>query len=1105
MAAVLAAAAWTGLANVANASQSFFDNAGTAPYFSTYWTGTGPGPGANLYIQSGGTAYYGPIAGTNFVLAPGSVAGLTLQVSFGTLSITQSNQLGDGILVYGGAILQADTLGVINSPGLLSVGDSLNTPSFLNCYGVSQINVGFGSNIDPSLYVGNYGNGIVTQAQGAVGFVDVPELHVAAQAGSTGFYNLSGGTLNISYFAEVGGYNDAPGGTGAMNISGGTLNVTNSLSILDATSSITLSGGSIQSGSLADLGKFTQTGGTLNTGLASIVGSGSLSLTSGTITAATLRMSGGYYTQTNGVLNAGTADFSTAASYSFTGGTMNISGGSWTPQIQEYEALGYAWVISGPSSPVLNLQAGASAVIPQTVQKGGNTNAVESAAIGCYGGTGTVNVTGANSSLNSPTQLYVGVQGTGYLNISSNGSVNMSSGLFTYVGLSGTGSITVQTGGSFAANSLDIGDGGGVGSLAVAAQSPVLCRNDSYIGPNGTGTVTLGIPGQTDTGSTWTDNGTIYIGGEAGESFPLGNVAATFGTGTVYVYGGTTLTTEGLTTYNGSGTGGGNIYLAGGTINTGALTLATLSELNWNGGTLNLTSGSLTVGSGGILGSTLTLYSGRNLGVTGLGQSLTVTGALNLSGGSLVTGALTILPGASFNWSAGSLTLTGSSLTVGTRGTMGSALTLAAGQTLNITGPAQNLTITGTLNASEGTFYVPAIIQTAGTFIDTSPLMLAGTGGNAATCNLSGGTANLGTLNVAAGGTMIVNATGFNAAGINQSGGIFTDSGKLTLAGSGGNAVSFNLSGGTLTAASFNVSSGGSFHWTGGNLNLTGAGSNFGTMLTVPTGSTLSLNGMLSSPVTLSPGAILTLDANTGTGILVHSLNTITLSGNSSTAGQVNAVAISNHSNRQFVVTAGISFAGGTNAWLGTLDLADNDLDIQTGSMATITNQVKEGYNGGRWNGSGGIVSSSAAADPTHLTALGVIQNNQSGSALYTASNHFDGTTPGPGDILIKFTWYGDANLDGKVDGSDYARIDNGCLNKLTGWYNGDFNYDGIVNGSDYALIDNSFNTQGARLSASVASPTAQIAGTSTVPEPVCLGVLALASTALLSRRRLIT
>lgn len=111
-------------------------------------------------------------------------------------------------------------------------------------------------------------------------------------------------------------------------------------------------------------------------------------------------------------------------------------------------------------------------------------------------------------------------------------------------------------------------------------------------------------------------------------------------------------------------------------------------------------------------------------------------------------------------------------------------------------------------------------------------------------------------------------------------------------------------------------------------------------------------------------------------------------------------------------------------------------------------------------------------------------------------------------DLLIKYTYYGDANLDGKVDGSDYSLIDNGYLHHLTGWYNGDFNYDGIVNGSDYALIDNSFNTQGASLASGVASPdvqrTTEIAGMiSAVPEPSMLMLLPCAAASLARRPRI--
>jgi hypothetical protein len=195
------------------------------------------------------------------------------------------------------------------------------------------------------------------------------------------------------------------------------------------------------------------------------------------------------------------------------------------------------------------------------------------------------------------------------------------------------------------------------------------------------------------------------------------------------------------------------------------------------------------------------------------------------------------------------------------------------------------------------------------------------------------------------------------------------------------------------------------------------------------------------------------------------------------------------------------------------LDLTNNEMDVSgfmadgnpPESLAQISTFVALGYSNGTWNGTGGIVSSTAAADTTHLTAIGVIQKNQSGTALFTASHQFDGTTPGAGDILIKYTYYGDTNLDGKVDGTDYSRIDNGYLQHLTGWGNGDFNYDGVVDGSDYTLIDNAFNAQGAQLSTQIVEPTAQLAvstSASSVPEPTLLGLIAMVGIGLLGRRK---
>ncbi len=225
---------------------------------------------------------------------------------------------------------------------------------------------------------------------------------------------------------------------------------------------------------------------------------------------------------------------------------------------------------------------------------------------------------------------------------------------------------------------------------------------------------------------------------------------------------------------------------------------------------------------------------------------------------------------------------------------------------------------------------------------------------------------------------------------------------------------------------------------------------------------------------------------NPSSGILVERLASL----NIQAGGAVVVDTAANHANRQLLVfSSGLTLGGTTGNWTGRLDLTNNDLDLAGASLSTVTDQVREGFNGGTWNSSSGIVSSSAAGN--RLAAIGVMQNNQSGSPIYSGSHLFDGIAPGASDVLVKYTYFGDANLDGKVDASDYSRIDSAYLagqsgHPMTGWFNGDFNYDGVINGSDYTLIDNAFNTQGASLA--VVRVLAEIAAnpriTAIVPEP---------------------
>jgi hypothetical protein len=193
-----------------------------------------------------------------------------------------------------------------------------------------------------------------------------------------------------------------------------------------------------------------------------------------------------------------------------------------------------------------------------------------------------------------------------------------------------------------------------------------------------------------------------------------------------------------------------------------------------------------------------------------------------------------------------------------------------------------------------------------------------------------------------------------------------------------------------------------------------------------------------------------------GSGIAPLSLAALSISSGASVAVSTAAA----HADRWSLTLGALSLNGSAQ-----LDLGGNDMLVHNGDLSAITSEIAAGSASGAWTGSG-ITSSAAAGDPTHLASLGVISSNDgSANPIYST---FDNQTVVITDVLVKFTYIGDANIDGQVDGSDYTRIDNGFNNHLTGWINGDFNYDGVVDGSDYTLIDNAFNTQ--------AAPQAQIA-----------------------------
>lgn len=163
------------------------------------------------------------------------------------------------------------------------------------------------------------------------------------------------------------------------------------------------------------------------------------------------------------------------------------------------------------------------------------------------------------------------------------------------------------------------------------------------------------------------------------------------------------------------------------------------------------------------------------------------------------------------------------------------------------------------------------------------------------------------------------------------------------------------------------------------------------------------------------------------------------------------------------------SLASGAKVDVGTQSLT---IDYRgTVSPATaIKAQLTSGYNNGAWTGEG--IQTSAG---TSTRGLGWVDS------------------PGTESILVKYTYYGDANLSGTVDSTDFNALLAGYGQTTTGiWADGDFNYDGKVNTEDFNYVAGNFG----------AAPISAPGLGAVVPEPISGTTLALLGLLATARRR---
>jgi hypothetical protein len=179
--------------------------------------------------------------------------------------------------------------------------------------------------------------------------------------------------------------------------------------------------------------------------------------------------------------------------------------------------------------------------------------------------------------------------------------------------------------------------------------------------------------------------------------------------------------------------------------------------------------------------------------------------------------------------------------------------------------------------------------------------------------------------------------------------------------------------------------------------------------------------------------------------------------------------------------------------------------------VSTIRSYIQAGFDNFNWDGPG-ITSSVAQADAATGSpyggdsAVGYADNNDLGNSSLPANS-----------VLVRFTYYGDADLNGVVNINDF----DDWLYGYTGgtdsegdvsWSVGDFAYTGHVTLTDFDLWLSSYTSGNGSLSTldhaidvstlSSSQKTELLGIVSSVPEPASFSLLAAGTIGLLSRRR---
>jgi hypothetical protein len=532
-----------------------------------------------------------------------------------------------------------------------------------------------------------------------------------------------------------------------------------------------------------------------------------------------------------------------------------------------------------------------------------------------------------------------------------------------------------------------------------------------------------------------------------------------------YFFSGGTLT---ATICNvGLGGGKGNLFISGGVVNLYDVSIGGSSTITLSAGTLNV----------------------ANVSTSSTTHFLWTDGALSYSGA--------IYPDDKFFsrfldlTNHQSLTITGSS-TFSVSGLSGNNAALVLGLTTPGVNAVPFFAQEGNSSVNIGTPASPRNVDVLAFSLDNAPFYKLYSAGASLTVN----------------GNMYFGGSDVASDGYGNT--FQIDNGAATITGTlkfwNGSFLSLGYLGGSLAAGAIDFEPSTTFYWFGGTLTLLGGYISGLPSINVPATGTLAGSGSIVANITLNGNITVSHLADD---LSIH--GTVSGPGNISVAPftsftadslLVNSLTVGglvrirpNANNAGTLKLNVLTLAGTPGNWTGKLDLTSNALIVQStaatksATLATLTSQIAFAA-AASWSGNG-LTSATAALDPAHKTVV-LIDN-----ALLNLTT-FAGQPVDNNSLLIEATWFGDSNLDRKVDVTDLGTLATNYGKTVpNGILQGDFNNDGKVDVTDLGLLATNYGqgTSGSSFSILNFEPL------TSSPEPATVLPLTFAAIAFLRRR----